>query len=165
MRDDPNASGPMFTWDHVEVMPHAFQVLTSLRSEWLVALATNAVDSDETDIRTVLRRVNLDTLVDKVYCFRGIGYKKPSNEFFQYILNDLKLDCNQIIMIGDAFDKDVLGANQAGIRAIWLNTQTTESRTGSLYRTIHDLEELPIALGATFISAKCSSPRRKSKTN
>jgi FMN phosphatase YigB (HAD superfamily) len=50
-------------------------------------------------------------------------------------------------MIGDSFEKDVLGANQAGIRAIWFNARTTQSRTGSLYRTIHDLRDLPIALG------------------
>ena len=149
MRDDPNASGPMFTWDHVEVMPYAFQVLTSLRSEWLIALATNAVDSDEIDIRKALQRVDLDSLIDKVYCFRQIGYKKPSSEFFKFILNDLKLNSSQIVMIGDKFENDILGANQFGIRAIWFNAQSNESKTSKMYRTIHDLNELPNVLGAT----------------
>jgi HAD superfamily hydrolase (TIGR01509 family) len=149
MRDDPNAFGPMFTWDHVEVMPHALQVLTSLRSEWLIALATNALDSDETDIRKALQRVDLDSLFDKVYCFRQIGHKKPSSEFFKFILNDLKLNSSQIVMIGDKFENDILGANQFGIRAIWFNAQSVESKTSNMYCTIHDLNELPHVLGAT----------------
>jgi putative hydrolase of the HAD superfamily len=149
MRDNLNASGPMFTWDHVEVMPHAYQVLTSLRSEWLIALATNAVDSDEIDIRKALQRVDLDALVDKVYCFRRIGHKKPSSEFFKFILNDLKLNLSQIVMIGDKFENDILGANQFGIRAIWFNTQSVDSKTSNMYCTIHDLNELPNVLGPT----------------
>jgi len=149
MRDDPHAAGPMFTWDNVATVPQAAQVLTALRSDWIIALATNAADSDETDIRAALRRVDLDELIDKVYCFRHIGYKKPSSEFFKFILDDLKLNCEQVIMIGDMFENDVLGANRFGIHALWFNAKTVESKTGSMYRTIHDLDELPDMLGAT----------------
>ena len=136
MRDDSQAIGPMFTWDYVEAIPRVVQVLTALRSDWLIALATNAAESDETDIRKALRRVDLDELVDKVYCFRHIGYKKPSSEFFKFILDDLKLVSALVVMIGDIFENDVLGANQFGIRAIWFNAQSVESKTGSMYRTI-----------------------------
>jgi HAD superfamily hydrolase (TIGR01509 family) len=147
MRDDPHASGPMCAWERVEALPHASGVLASLRSQWLIALATNAVDSNETDIRAALKRVDLDGLIDKIYCYRGIGHKKPADGFFQYVFNDLRLDCTQIVMIGDSFEKDVLGANQAGIRSIWLNTKSAESKTGTMYSTIHDLKDLPDALG------------------
>jgi len=111
-----------------------------------MALATNAVDSNETDIWLALRRTDLDTLIEKVYCFQSIGHKKPSNEFFKYVIEDLKMDCSQVIMIGDSFENDVLGANKAGIHAIWFNPQSTENNTGRMYQTIHSLNELPIIL-------------------
>jgi HAD superfamily hydrolase (TIGR01662 family) len=148
MCDDPQATGPMSTWQHVEAIPHSVQALTILRSNWIIALATNAVDSSETDIRSALQRVGLNTLIDKVYCFRHIGHKKPSIEFFEYVLEDLKMDCSQVVMIGDSFKNDVLGANEAGIRAIWFNPQSVEKNTGKTYQTIHSLDELPIMLGS-----------------
>jgi HAD superfamily hydrolase (TIGR01509 family) len=146
MRDDPQAAGPMSTWKHVEAIPHAVQALTILRSNWIIALATNAVDSNETDIRSALQRVGLNAFIDKIYCFKRIGHKKPSKEFFKYVLEDLKMDCSQVVMIGDSFKNDVLGANEAGIRAIWFNPQSIENNTGRMYQTIHSLDELPIML-------------------
>jgi len=146
MRDNPQATGPMSTWKNVEAIPHAVQALSILRSNWIIALATNAVDSNEADIRSALQRVGLDKLVDKVYCFRSIGHKKPSNEFFKYILEDLKMNCSQVIMIGDSFKNDVLGANKAGIHAIWFNPQSIENNTGRMSQTINSLDELPIML-------------------
>jgi FMN phosphatase YigB (HAD superfamily) len=148
MRDDPHTSGPMYAWEHVEMIPHADLVLGALRADWLIALATNAIDSDESDIRRALRRVGLNSLVDTVYCFREVGYRKPTREFFQYILDDLKLVSRQVIMIGDSFEKDVQGANEAGIRAIWFNPYTQETRTNSFHRTIHVLSELPGVLAS-----------------
>lgn len=146
MRDIPQFNGPMVTWPRIEVIPHAIETLKILRDSWTLCLATNAVASSESEIWAALRRVSLDEMLDKVYCFRRIGYKKPAREFFTYILNDLQLNCAQVIMVGDAFETDVSGANQAGIRAIWFNERSPESRSGKLYHTIHDLRELPQAL-------------------
>jgi putative hydrolase of the HAD superfamily len=139
-------SGPMAGWPRVQVIPHAVEVLTGLRRHWLLALATNAADSDETDIRAALRRVGLDQLLDKVYGFRAIGHRKPSREFYTHIADDLKLDGSRLVMVGDDFEADVLGANQAGLYAIWFNGRSHEESAGRLHCTIHDFRELPAAL-------------------
>lgn len=141
-------SGPMGGWPRVEVIPHAVEVLTELRLHWLLALATNADDSDEADIRAALQRVGLDQLLDKVYCFRTIGHRKPSPQFYMHIADDLKLDGACLVMIGNDFEADVLGANQAGLYAIWFNEHSSEEQTGRRHRTIHDFRELPAALAA-----------------
>ena len=146
MRIPPGATGPMRYWPQVFVVPHVIDILSSLRDQWRLALATNAPDSDEPDIWAALGRVGLDKLLDKVYYQRCIGHKKPSPEFFAYILNDLQLHPSQAIMIGDDFEIDVLGANRSGLRAIWLDERSAESRTGPLFRTIADFRELPEAL-------------------
>jgi HAD superfamily hydrolase (TIGR01509 family) len=146
MRDNPNYDGPMATWPQVEVVPGAVEALTALKPHWLLAVATNAADSDEEAIWAALRRGGLDRLLDKVYCFRKIGHKKPSQAFFTYILKNLGLKPNAVLMVGDSFELDVLGANQSGIRSVWLNERTPENRSGSMYSTIHTLHELPAAI-------------------
>jgi HAD superfamily hydrolase (TIGR01509 family) len=146
MRDDPRSSGPMVSWPEVAVVPGALEVLPQLRLHYRLALATSADVSTEAEIWAALGRVGLEKLLDKVYCFRNTGHRKPSREFYDYILQDLGLQAADLVMVGDHFEADVLGANRVGIPAIWLNPRTDETRIGELYRTIHRLDELPLAL-------------------
>jgi len=146
MRDFPEFSGPMIEWPRVEPVEHASDALAGLHKTWMLALATNAVDSNEEEIWAALARVELNRFFDRVYCFRKIGHKKPSPEFFGYILNDLGLDRSSVFMVGDDFDTDVIGAIRCGIRAVWYNEQSTEVRKAEMYQTIHDLRSLPEAL-------------------
>lgn len=143
MRDFKEFRGPMKDWPHLEAVPGAAETLTTLHPDWTLALATNAADSDEKDIRLALRRVNLERWLDKVYCFRKISHKKPSLAFFQYILDDLKLTARSICMVGDNYEADILGANACGIRAVWFNEHSIEVWEDDLQRTIHELVALP----------------------
>ncbi len=114
----------MKDWPRVEAIPGAAEMLDSLHGEWTLCLATNAADSDEADIRAALRRVDLERRLDKVYCFKMIGYKKPSPEFFDFILKDLGLPAEKVIMVGDDYIADVLGAQAAGLQAVWFNQRS-----------------------------------------
>jgi putative hydrolase of the HAD superfamily len=142
MLDFKEFNGPMKDWPRVEAVSGAAEMLAVLRPDWTLALATNANDSVEVDIWSALQRVNLHQLLDTVYCFTKIGYKKPSMEFYQYILDDLKLTPRSIVMVGDNYETDVLGANACGMRAIWFNEHSLEVRENDLHRTIHDLRTL-----------------------
>jgi FMN phosphatase YigB (HAD superfamily) len=146
MRDFKEFNGPMKDWPRVEAIPAAGELLASLHTNWILAVATNAMDSDDVDIRAALARVDLDRLLDKVYCYKKIGHKKPSLEFYQYILNDLQLVPESVCMVGDNFEVDVLGANDCGIRAVWFNELSPEDREDAMHRTIHALGDLPQAL-------------------
>lgn len=146
MRDDPHYDGPMKSWPQVTAVPGAVETLQILRGMWGLALATNAAASTKADIWAALGRVGLDILLDKVYCFRTIGHKKPSPAFFAYILADLKLPPSELVMIGDAYESDVLGAVESGIRAVWFNPHNAENRRTEMIRTVHDLRRLPAVL-------------------
>jgi HAD superfamily hydrolase (TIGR01509 family) len=142
MRDYPAFTGPMYRWPRVELIPAVAEALTGIRERWRVGLATNAADSREWEIRAALRRAEIETLFDRVYCFHGIGHRKPSPEFFATILADLDIGASEAVMVGDDFESDILGANQAGLRAIWFNERTTENRSGTMYRTMHGFQSL-----------------------
>ena len=146
MRDFPEARGPMADWPRVETLPGVEEVLRQLRPRWTLALATNAVASDEPSVWRALARGGIASLLDKVYCFQTIGHKKPAPAFFDYIIRDLPMARDRIVMVGDDFQNDIHGATRAGIRSIWLNQSSDEARVGELYQTIHNLQSLPNAL-------------------
>jgi len=142
MRVFPDYKGPMVEWPHLETIPNAKETLSILRSSWIVALATNAVDSKEDEIRQALACADLNELVDKVYCYQRIGHKKSSPAFFEFVLLDLGLESKNIFMVGDNYEEDVLSANKSGMRAVWFNPRSDEKRSGNLHQTIHDLRDL-----------------------
>ncbi len=148
MRVFANETGAMVNWRRVAAMPGIQAVLEGLYGSAEIALATNAVDSSEAAIRRALARAGFEALFDRVYCFRGVGHRKPSLAFFEAVLEDLDISPRDAFMIGDDFESDVVGANAAGLAAVWYAPDTTERRTGERHRTIHTYAELPDALAA-----------------
>ena len=144
MVDFPEQFGPMSLWSEVEAVPHAVETLGRLHDLGLrIVLATNAVDSSEADIRAALARVGLGDLIDRVYCSRGVGHSKPSAAFFSFIERDLSLSAADLVMVGDNYDIDVLGANDAGVRAIWLNDGGEAELDTEMRCSMRSLDELP----------------------
>lgn len=76
MRDFPDAEGPMADWPRVETLPGVKEILRQLRPHWTLALATNAVASDEPSVWRALARGGIASLLDRVYCFQTIGHMK-----------------------------------------------------------------------------------------
>ena len=147
MRVLPDETGPMDGWRRVEAMPGIHEILRSLKGSAQIVLATNAVDSSEDAIWRALARADLDRDFDRVYCFQGVGHRKPSIEFFTTVLRELRIDSAHAWLVGDDLESDVAGANAAGMAAVWFAPDISERRMGERYRTIHAFPELPAALG------------------
>ena len=143
MRDDPNQSLPMIEWEHVAAVDGALALLEKLSKASRIMLAAGAAASNEAQIAAALKRVGLNQYIERIYCQSNVGLPK-SAAFYQFILDDLSLAPNEVVMVGDHFDKDILAANASGIPAIWLNTRSVETRSDPLHFTIHHLSELDI---------------------
>lgn len=146
MRDFPGNTTPMADWPYVEALPGVNETLSQLQPNWRLFVASNADVSDEPDIHRALQRADLDKWFERVYCSRRMGVKKPDPQFFAIILNDLGVDPSQVIMVGDSFPSDVLGANASGLRAVWFNWRTPEEQASPLHVTIHQFDQLVRAL-------------------
>lgn len=142
MRVYPEYSGRMVDWPRIAALPGAVEALAQLQPKCRLAVATNARDSDEMDIWEALKRAGLANFLERVYCFKSVGVTKPERAFFDFILNDLGAQARQTLMVGDDWGADILGANRAGLWAVWLNEVSDETREGPLTRTIHHLSEL-----------------------
>jgi putative hydrolase of the HAD superfamily len=148
MRDIPEYRGPMAAWPRVEAVPGADETLARLYPTWRIGLATNAADSDETQIRAALARVDLDHWVERVYSFRSVGARKPAPEFYAFLLADLGLPPGAVVLVGDHREVDVLGALRAGLSAVWYNPNSGETIRAARGRTVHRLTDLPDVLEA-----------------
>jgi len=123
MKDFPDESGKMANWRKVSTMPNAEKMLQQLSTKADCYLATNAKDSAKGDIFTALERVNLVDYFRDIFCFQEIGYAKPYQEYFVWILRKLQVQKSEIIMVGDNLEKDIRGAENYGIEAILYNPQ------------------------------------------
>ncbi len=146
MRDFPGLPAPMANWSHVETMPGVAETLARLQPDWRMVVASNADVSKEADIRLALRRVDLESWFEAVFCFENVGRLKPDPEFFDRILAEVQGQASQALMVGDNFEADVLGANGAGLRSVWYNWKTPDEHTTDLHCTIHQFDQLPDAI-------------------
>ncbi len=46
-----------------------------------------------------------------------VGVEKPSKLIFEYALKKLKLKSDEVLMLGDSFSKDIIGAENMGIKS------------------------------------------------
>ncbi len=142
----PGCSGPMSSWPTVATVPGVETVIDEIHRKAEIALATNAASSGEREIRQALNRVGLEKRFDRVFCFETVGHKKPTPEFFHTVLDALRLEPEQVFMVGDNYEIDVLGATAVGIPSVWLNLNSPESRSGDLHTTALGFDNLITAL-------------------
>ena len=50
-----------------------------------------------------------------------IGWRKPSKKIFDVAVNTINRSKELIVFIGDDYEKDIIGANEYGLDAIWVN--------------------------------------------
>lgn len=54
------------------------------------------------------------------------GREKPAGEPFLLCLEKLKLPPEEVWYVGDSFEKDIKGARQAGMRALWMHREVSD---------------------------------------
>lgn len=76
----------------------------------------------ETEFQIIkLEKLGLLQYIDVIVTSEEVGKEKPSTQVFQTIINKLGIPPESIIMVGDNFDKDIMGANKLNIFSYWFN--------------------------------------------
>jgi len=78
------------------------------------------------------------------------GLTKPNPEFFRRALRRIELSAGEVLHVGDLLGCDVLGAQKAGLRAVWLHKRRYIART--VIRpdfSVHEFKDLQAMLGET----------------
>jgi putative hydrolase of the HAD superfamily len=105
-------------WQYAEVELYADveETLTLLRQRGLkVGIVTNGLDGD---LREILRRVGLNGYFDIEVTSNLVGKMKPHRRIFMHALEDLGVEPEEAIHIGDLVDADYKGARSCGLKAL-----------------------------------------------
>ena len=75
-----------------------------------------------------LIKLDLIQYCDIIVTSEEVGIEKPSSQMFQTILRKLNLSSDEVIMIGDNFDKDIVGALNMNILSYWFHEKNEKSQ-------------------------------------
>lgn len=122
--------------NYVEPYQHSESVLSYLQQHYIVGAITNG--------NAQLHKTPLGQYFDFAVAAEHVGVSKPNDEIFKVAAEQAGVDRQQIIHIGDSPKTDVLGALNAGFKAIWFNQNRLPWPGGqSPDKVVHCLSELP----------------------
>ena len=72
-----------------------------------------------------------------------VGINKPDKRIFEVIQEKLQLGVESLYYIGDSLENDIVGANNAGWKSIWINRYNKEYSPGTeIYKEVQNNYEL-----------------------
>ena len=148
MKEFPVYDGPMADWPEVAEVDGAVEALEALVGRYSMVVATNASISTAGQVWKALKRVGLGEYFKAVFTWRELGAKKPDPAFFHSIESVVGHPAHEMVMIGDGYSRDVLGAKTAGWRAVWYNPEGLAAPGLVPFQDtdIRDLRDLPQAI-------------------
>ena len=90
-------------------------VLRELKTNFPLVLVSNFYGN----IEAVLNDFGIN-LFDAIIESSVVGVRKPNPEIFRLGAKALNISTDQILVIGDSYDKDIIPANSIGCNTIWL---------------------------------------------
>lgn len=99
--------------------PDAVPALERVRASGLpVAVVTNGM----ADLQWLkLERAGLEPYVDVFVASSAAGIGKPDLRIFELALQRVGRAAGEALMVGDSLERDVAGAQEAGLRAVWID--------------------------------------------
>lgn len=122
MRDFPLKSGAMYTWEDVCFIPGAKNVLEFVNKyNFICCIATNAGVSNTQSMIKALERIEAKEYFQYFFSSKDLGVEKPHIAFFEKICNNINCFPEECLMIGNSYEKDIIGAKRARLSTIFFN--------------------------------------------
>lgn len=103
------------------VYEDTFRVLDQLKPHYQLLLLTNG--SPQLQQTKLEITPEIAPYFDHIVISGAFGKGKPDPEIFHYALSKFDLSAEDVLMVGDNLMTDILGAEQAGIRSVWINRE------------------------------------------
>ncbi len=105
-------------WRYAVTFPHVKEILETLKnSGYLLGIITNG---DAVGQRKKIQTAGIESYFDTIVISGEIGIKKPDVRIFQIAAKQLNVKEEECLMVGDLFYRDVMGALNAGMDAVWI---------------------------------------------
>lgn len=106
------------------VYEESFEVLETLKNDHRLVLLTNGAPSLQNEKLTITPEIS--QYFDLIVISGDFGRGKPDASIFHHVLERTDTRAEEALMVGDNLMTDILGANRAGIRSVWLNREGNE---------------------------------------
>ncbi|MEH7109222.1 HAD family hydrolase [Bacillus sp. JJ1764] len=101
------------------VYEESFKVLDALKGKYRLLLLTNGSPDLQNTKLTITPE--LVPYFDQIVISGDFGRGKPDPTIFEHALSQMGLQKDEVLMVGDNLMTDILGANRAGIKSVWIN--------------------------------------------
>lgn len=123
------------------LMPGARELLTGLSEPYKLGMLTNGAPGLQLE---KIEASGLAPFFQTVIVSGEHGIGKPKPEIFQRVLDNLGVTSEEAVMVGNSMERDIAGAQAAGITAVWLRVAGAEEPADCHPdHTIDSLAELP----------------------
>lgn len=116
----------------------AKELMEYLSSKYNVFVASNGIATGQ-EYR--LKQSGLYDYFQSMFVSDEIGYPKPQKEFFDYCIDHLSCQRDEIMIIGDSLEADIVGGINAGIKTCWVNLKNKKTDLKIDYE-VHSLKEI-----------------------
>jgi putative hydrolase of the HAD superfamily len=103
--------------DRFQLYSESREVLETLAQRFRLALVS---DSQILYLEPELRQTSLASLFEVVVSSSTLGYRKPDPRMFEQALSAMRLARGEVVYVGDSWERDIVGAQNAGIQGIWV---------------------------------------------
>ncbi len=118
------------------VYPDAEEVLQKLDGK--KALVSNGPRKTQWE---KIERFDLQKYFESIIISGEIGIAKPDPRIYQFALDELSSNGSDSYFVGDVEDTDILGANRAGLKSVFIKRNESQSSTVADY-VIEDMRDL-----------------------
>lgn len=87
-----------------------------------------------------IEKLGLAKYVKYLVTSEEVGVEKPNRKIFEIALQKINLLPNEVCMIGDSYEKDILGALNLGIKPYWLANNTCDDNRITVFKSFKELE-------------------------
>lgn len=123
--------------------PGGDEALARLAEKYRLGMVTNGIQDVQ---RMKIGATGIESMFDAIVVSGELGIGKPQPEIYQHALNLLGAKAEETIMVGDSFERDVLGSQALGLRGVWISMGREQPSSGDPWVVIESLAELPILL-------------------
>jgi HAD superfamily hydrolase (TIGR01662 family) len=137
-------------WKREEDTIPTLEYLT--KQGYRLGLISNA--GDAADVHTLVDNARLRPFFEQIIISATVGIRKPHAQIFELTLDLFKVSPQKAVMVGDTLEADILGANNLGMRSIWVTRRVSHSNNhnnsmiAQPTASVNQLSEIPAILAS-----------------
>jgi putative hydrolase of the HAD superfamily len=123
-----------------QLIPDTAEMLERLAGRYRLGLVSNFTYPPA--VEQILARVGLERFFDEILISGRLGIRKPHPAVFAELTRRLDLAPAEIVFVGDELQADIVGAQKAGMRTVWMTYRQRLERPSPLGQFLGISEEV-----------------------